>query len=57
MEASFFLTAGFIGILTFGSGSGLVAFSVVVWTFGEMMLFPSTASFLGEIAPTALRGR
>lgn len=54
------------GALLFGLGFGLLAFAqdawfiamtVVVWTFGEMILFPSTASFLGEIAPSQLRGR
>lgn len=55
-----------LGALLFGLGFGLLAFAqdawfiamtVVVWTFGEMILFPSTASFLGEIAPSQLRGR
>lgn len=55
-----------LGALLFGLGFGLLAFAqdawfiamtVVVWTFGEMILFPSTASFLSEIAPSQLRGR
>ena len=53
------------GCLLFAVGFGALAFvssktgvltMVVVWTFGEMMLFPAMAAHLGEIAPDSLRG-
>jgi len=44
------------GALTFVSSSAGVLAMVVVWTFGEMMLFPAMAAHLGEIAPQSLRG-
>lgn len=33
-----------------------VAGSVVIWTFGEMILFPGLAAYMGEIAPPNRRG-
>jgi MFS family permease len=54
-----------IGSLLFAIGFGALAFissaagilvMVIVWTFGEMMLFPAMAAHLGEIAPASLRG-
>lgn len=45
------------GLLVFAQDAWFIAMTVVVWTFGEMILFPSTASFLSEIAPSQLRGR
>ena len=54
-----------LGCLLFAIGFGALAFvssatgvlaMVIVWTFGEMMLFPAMAAHLGEIAPDSLRG-
>jgi MFS family permease len=54
-----------LGCLLFAIGFGALAFvssapgvlaMVIVWTFGEMMLFPAMAAHLGEIAPPSLRG-
>jgi MFS family permease len=54
-----------LGCLLFAIGFGALAFvssaagvlaMVIVWTFGEMMLFPAMAAHLGEIAPESLRG-
>jgi MFS family permease len=54
-----------LGCMLFAVGFGALAFvasptgilaMVIVWTFGEMTLFPAMASHLGEIAPPALRG-
>jgi MFS family permease len=54
-----------IGCILFAIGFGALAFisspagvltMVIVWTFGEMMLFPAMAAHLGEIAPETLRG-
>jgi MFS family permease len=53
------------GCLLFAVGFGALAFissaigilsMVIVWTFGEMMLFPAMAAHLGEVAPAPLRG-
>jgi MFS family permease len=33
-----------------------VIVAMIVWTFGEMMLFPQAAAYVGEIAPPARRG-
>ncbi len=30
--------------------------TVVVWTFGEMILFPATAAYVSELAPPGRRG-
>ena len=30
--------------------------TVVIWTFGEMILFPSTAAYVSELAPASRRG-
>jgi MFS family permease len=57
--------------LSFGSslfaiGFGMLAFSkdiwstigtVVIWTFGEMILFPGMSAYVTEIAPSARRGQ
>jgi MFS family permease len=54
-----------IGAFLFAVGSGAFAFAggamgvivaMIVWTFGEMMLFPQAAAYVGEIAPPARRG-
>jgi MFS family permease len=46
---------GFGGLAIVASVSGIL-FTVVLWTFGEMMLFPAMAAYLGDIAPPARRG-
>jgi MFS family permease len=46
---------GFGALALVVSPSGILAM-VVVWTFGEMTLFPAMATHLGEIAPPAQRG-
>jgi predicted MFS family arabinose efflux permease len=54
-----------IGCLLFAVGFGAlgvvaspagVVLTVVVWTFGEMMLFPALAAHMGDIAPESRRG-
>jgi predicted MFS family arabinose efflux permease len=47
--------AGF-GALALASGVVSVAATVVVWTFGEMILFPSGSAYVAEIAPAAQVG-
>ncbi|MEO8433238.1 MAG: MFS transporter [Acidobacteriota bacterium] len=57
-------TLGF-GALLVGAGFGALAFAwdiwsvaatVVIWTFGEMLLFPGMADYLTDIAPPRRRG-
>ena len=48
-------TVGFGALAFLGSYWGIVA-TVVVWTFGEMILFPSTSAYVSELAPPARRG-
>ena len=54
-----------IGAFLFGTGFGALAFArdfptvaatVVIWTFGEMFLFPSLAAYVTDIAPASRRG-
>jgi predicted MFS family arabinose efflux permease len=54
-----------LGAFLFGAGFGALAFAwdfwsvaatVVVWTFGEMFLFPSLAAYVTDIAPKSRRG-
>ena len=46
---------GFGGLAVVTSATGILV-TVVLWTFGEMMLFPAMAAYLGDIAPPARRG-
>jgi len=55
----------FAGCMLFAIGFGALAFvssvtgilvTVVLWTFGEMMLFPAMAAHLGDVAPEDRRG-
>jgi len=55
-----------IGALLFAAGSGAFVFAagppmvilgIVVWTFGEMLLFPQASAFVAEIAPPERRGQ
>jgi len=48
-------TVGFGALAFLSSYWGIVA-TVVVWTFGEMILFPSTAAYVSELAPPKRRG-
>ncbi|MCL4549027.1 MAG: MFS transporter [Bacteroidetes bacterium] len=44
------------GLMILSSSILLIIFTVVVWTFGEMIFFPSSASYIAEISPEAKRG-
>ena len=55
-----------LGTLIIGVGFGLgafagtawfYAFSVVIWTLGEMLQSPSNAALIADLSPAALRGR
>ena len=51
-----FLSGAGFGALAFARDFWSVAATVVVWTFGEMFLFPSLAAYVTDIAPKARRG-
>ncbi len=44
------------GILMFVQSFAGALFSVAIWTFGEMILFPGAANYVSEIAPGERRG-
>jgi predicted MFS family arabinose efflux permease len=52
---SMLFAIGFGALGVIASPVGVIA-TVVVWTFGEMMLFPAMAGHLAEIAPENRRG-
>lgn len=52
---AFFFCAG-LGLLPFGSGFAYVIFTVLVWTVGEMLVFPIVSSAIADRAPEASRG-
>jgi len=46
---------GFVGLM-FASKGWHVILLTMIWTLGEMVIFPSASSYIAEIAPTAHRG-
>lgn len=44
------------GLFGFASGPAIILVGIVVWTFGEMMLFPQASAYVAEIAPAHRRG-
>lgn len=50
----FFTTALFI--MPFGAGLAFATFSVLMWTFGEMLMSPYLSGFVANRAPKASRG-
>jgi predicted MFS family arabinose efflux permease len=50
------LTAAGFGGLALTTGVWSAAASVVVWTFGEMILFPSMSNYVADAAPVERRG-
>jgi MFS family permease len=44
------------GSMMFSTGFFTVAITVVIWTFGEMILFPGASAYMAELAPAARRG-
>lgn len=45
------------GAFAFAGGPATVIFAIVIWTFGEMLLFPQASAYVAEIAPPARRGQ
>ncbi|HVO73433.1 MAG TPA: MFS transporter [Ignavibacteriaceae bacterium] len=52
---AFLIAAGF-GALAYASTIPAIAATIVIWTFGEMIFFPSTASYIAEVSPPEKRG-
>ncbi len=52
---SLLFAVGFGALGIIATPAGVIA-TVVVWTFGEMLLFPAMAAHMGEIAPENRRG-
>ena len=44
------------GALMFAKGFWSVAATVIIWTFGEMILFPSSSAYVADLAPAEKRG-
>jgi MFS family permease len=53
--AAMLFAIGFGALAFVTTGAGVIA-TVVVWTFGEMLLFPSMSAHMGDIAPPERRG-
>ena len=51
------LVAVGFGFTAFASSVSLLAFSVALWTFGEMVLSPVRLAYVASLAPAAARGR
>jgi predicted MFS family arabinose efflux permease len=51
-----FLFAAGSGVFVFAAGPELVILGIVIWTFGEMMLFPQASAYVADIAPAHRRG-
>jgi predicted MFS family arabinose efflux permease len=52
---AFLVGTGFGGMM-FASDAFGIAITVVVWTFGEMILLPGAAAYMAEISPVERRG-
>lgn len=50
------LCAAGLGMLAFATGPWSVTSTVVVWTFGEMVFFPVSATYVADVAPPSRRG-
>jgi predicted MFS family arabinose efflux permease len=52
---AFLIAAGF-GALAFAGSYAVVALTVVIWTFGEMLFFPAMSNYVSEMAPAGRKG-
>jgi MFS family permease len=52
---SLFIAAGFAGMV-FATTESHIIFLTVIWTIGEMILYPSASSYIADIAPPERRG-
>ena len=55
MMGSVFITAGFAGVY-FATSMQHIVLLTVIWTIGEMILYPSASSYIADIAPEERRG-
>ena len=53
----YFLTGVGFALTGFGTSVGFLAFTVVVWTVGEMVYAPVTGAYVTGLAPERFRGR
>ena len=51
-----FLFAAGSGIFVFAAGPAVIVLGIMIWTIGEMMLFPQASAYVAEIAPPHRRG-
>jgi MFS family permease len=51
-----FLFAAGSGAFVFAAGPGAIIAGIVIWTFGEMMLFPQASAYVADMAPPHRRG-
>ena len=51
-----FLFAAGSGVFVFATGPVAIIAGMVIWTFGEMMLFPQASAYVADIAPPHRRG-
>lgn len=54
--AAVIIGAGF-GLVAFADSLWMYALTVAVWTVGEMLMSPSNASLIADLAPASMRGR
>lgn len=52
---AFLVGAGF-GAMAFAEDIYAIILTIIIWTFGEMIFFPSSSSFTAEISPPGRRG-
>lgn len=57
MATGAIFTAVGYGALAFAVGPVTTAMTVVLWTVGEMILFPSLSAYVSELSPAEQRGR
>jgi MFS family permease len=50
------LTGAGFGALAFVSEVWAIGATVIIWTFGEMILLPSASAFVADVAPATRRG-
>lgn len=50
------LTGAGFGAVVFASDAWAIAATVFIWTFGEMIIFPSSSAFVADISPPERRG-
>lgn len=55
MIGSLLVAIGFAGLF-FASNAWQVILLTIIWTFGEMVIFPSASSYIAELAPPEHRG-